>query len=115
VAAAVKHPDPMAMLSGLPYGLVAFFSVFIFMFQGRTATFAGLANRLTSLIGGTAATLLMFWTLGQDPPKVQDWASLAFILVAVGFMASAERSRMRGVEAPPAAPGPIRRAVAPAP
>ena len=47
------------MLSGIPYGAVAFFSVFIFMFQGRTATFAGLVNRLTSLIAGTTATLLL--------------------------------------------------------
>ncbi|HOX23538.1 MAG TPA: hypothetical protein PLL10_08745, partial [Elusimicrobiales bacterium] len=40
--------------AGMPYGIAAFFSVFLFMFKGRTATFAGLVNRLTSLVAGTA-------------------------------------------------------------
>ncbi|MDP2865159.1 MAG: hypothetical protein Q8O90_02835, partial [Elusimicrobiota bacterium] len=30
------------IMSGLPFGAAAFFSVFLFMFKGRTATFAGL-------------------------------------------------------------------------
>ena len=45
-------PSWTAIFSGIPFGIVAFFSVFIFLFRGRTATFAGLVNRLTSLLSG---------------------------------------------------------------
>jgi hypothetical protein len=83
-----------AALSGTAYGMVAFFSVFIFMFKGRTATFAGLVNRLTSLIAGTTATLIGCFVLGGELPKTQDWVSLGFILTAVGFLSLAERKRV---------------------
>lgn len=92
--AAVQAPDAAAMLSGIPYGIIAFFSVFIFMFRGRTATFAGLVNRLTSLLAGTTATLLMFFIFGAKFPTVQDWASVGFILVAVWFLTRAEKRRI---------------------
>jgi hypothetical protein len=85
--------DLPAILSGIPYGLVAFFSVFLFMFQGRTATFAGVVNRITSLLAGTTATLLLAWIWKQRPPSMQDWASLVFILIAVAFLTRAERRR----------------------
>jgi hypothetical protein len=73
---------------------VAFFSVFIFMFKGRTATFAGLVNRLTSLVAGTAATLIFHYGFGGKFPSAEDWLSLVFILIAVGFLTVAERKRM---------------------
>jgi hypothetical protein len=82
------------VLSGIPYGAVAFFSVFIFMFQGRTATFAGLVNRLTSLIAGTTATVLTALFLGGSLPSLHDWVGLAFIFVAVYFLTRAERLRV---------------------
>jgi hypothetical protein len=82
-----------AVLVGMAYGMVAFFSVFIFMFKGRTATFAGLVNRLTSLVAGTTATLVSALAFGGSFPKTQDWVSLAFILIAVGFLSRAERKR----------------------
>ncbi|MDD5544946.1 MAG: hypothetical protein PHX83_17400 [Acidobacteriia bacterium] len=91
---AVLHPDLNSILSGIPYGVLAFFSVFIFMFKGRTATFAGLVNRLTSLLAGTAATLLMFFVFHAAFPTLQDWASVFFILVAVYFLARAEKKRI---------------------
>jgi hypothetical protein len=112
---AVTKPDAAAVLSGIPFGIVAFFSVFLFMFEGRTATFAGLVNRLTSLLAGTAATLLIFWIWHAAFPKVarfpsaQDWFSVVFILVAVGFLTRAERLRTaemgldRGAASPKAA------------
>ena len=90
---AMRHPDRLAVLSGIPYGVVAFFSVFIFMFKGRTATFAGLVNRLTSLVAGTAATLFLFFVFGSKFPSAQDWISLVFILMAVYFLSRAERRR----------------------
>ncbi|HVK84787.1 MAG TPA: hypothetical protein VM513_11800 [Kofleriaceae bacterium] len=90
---AVADPDPVAIASGIPYGAVAFFSVFIFMFAGRTATFAGLVNRLTSLLGGVAATLLLAGLFGLKWPSLQDWVSVLFIAIAVAFLARAERRR----------------------
>ncbi|HSD91328.1 MAG TPA: hypothetical protein VLB44_27580 [Kofleriaceae bacterium] len=91
---AVHHPDALAVLSGIPYGAVAFFSVFIFMFKGRTATFAGLVNRLTSLVAGIAATLLLALLFGTAWPSIQDWVSVGFIAVAVWFLSQAERRRI---------------------
>ncbi len=93
---AIVHPRPLwygAIVAGAFYGGVAFFSVFIFMFKGRTATFAGLVNRLTSLMAGTTATLALHYIFGMRFPKTEDWASLAFILVAVGCLTRAERRR----------------------
>lgn len=90
---------PWEIVSGFPYGILAFFSVFLFMFKGRTATFAGLSNRLTSLLAGTAATLLFCVTCGGRTPKTEDWISLFFILVAVGFLAFAEKRRIAELKA----------------
>lgn len=93
---ALQSPHPhwlWASLSGIAFGLVAFFSVFIFMFKGRTATFTGLMNRLTSLVAGTTATLLGHWLFGSRFPSLQNWISLGFVLVAVVFLSRAERRR----------------------
>ena len=95
---AIVNASPVwywAILAGTAFGMVAFFSVFIFMYKGRTATFAGLVNRLTSLIAGTAATLV-FWLFFQGKfPEFQDWLSLVFILVAIAFMSAAEKKRTK--------------------
>jgi hypothetical protein len=88
-----------AILAGTAFGIVAFFSVFIFMFKGRTATFAGLVNRLTSLIAGTTATLIFFLFFGGKFPAIEDWLSLVFILIAVGFITRAEKKRTRELKA----------------
>jgi hypothetical protein len=90
---AAFHPDAAALIAGIPYAFVAFFSVFIFMFQGRTATFAGLVNRLTSLVAGTTATLLLWALFKLKLPTAQDWLSVGFILVAVYFLTRSERRR----------------------
>jgi hypothetical protein len=84
---------PGEILAGTVYGVVAFFSVFIFMFKGRTATFAGLANRLTSLVAGTTATLLFAIFFHGNFPMIEDWLSLVFIFIAVAFMTRAETKR----------------------
>ena len=81
------------VLAGMAFGIVAFFSVFIFMFKGRTATFSGLVNRLTSLVAGTASTLLFALFFGGHFPKMLDWIALVLIFTAVGFMAKAEKRR----------------------
>lgn len=99
---AIFDPHPswwFAALASTSFGMVAFFSVFIFMFHGRTATFAGLVNRLTSLIAGTAATLLVFVFFGGKLPTSADWMSLGFILVAVAFLSVAERRRVKEISA----------------
>lgn len=95
----VTELEPIAIVAGIPYGAVAFFSVFIFMFRGRTATFAGLVNRLTSLLGGIAATLLLAALFGLRWPSIQDWVSVGFIAIAVGFLARAERRRSQETQA----------------
>ncbi len=87
-----------AMMAGGLFGVVAFFSVFLFMFKGRTATFAGLVNRLTSLIAGTTATVVFWLGLGGKAPKTQDWVSLGLVLIAVGFLTVAERRRAAELE-----------------
>lgn len=99
---AIAQPHPQwfnGVIAGLAFGMVAFFSVFIFMFKGRTATFAGLVNRLTSLVAGTAATIVSFTLFGGKFPKLQDWASLGCILIAVYFLAHAEKRRTHELHA----------------
>jgi hypothetical protein len=87
-----------AILAGTAFGFCSFFSVFIFMFKGRTATFAGLVNRLTSLVAGTTATLLFWVAFNGNFPKMQDWLSLGFIVVAIVFLTRAEKKRARELE-----------------
>jgi drug/metabolite transporter (DMT)-like permease len=77
----------------------AFFSVFLFMFKGRTATFAGVVNRLTSLVAGTTATVIFYLAFGGKFPKPEDWISLALILVAVWFLTRAEKKRTEELKA----------------
>ena len=99
---AIDNPLPLwgwAVLAGTAFGMVAFFSVFIFMFKGRTATFAGLVNRLTSLIAGTAATLIFYFAFGGKFPNTEDWISLVFILISVGFITKAEKKRTAELKA----------------
>lgn len=94
---ALRNPSgywSLEILAGLTFGAVAFFSVFLFMFKGRTATFAGLVNRLTSLIAGTSATLTSYFLFGGKFPKTSDWVSLGFILIAVLFLSIAEKKRV---------------------
>jgi len=89
-------PDRWALImtSGLPFGIAAFFSVFLFMFKGRTATFAGLVNRLTSLIAGTVATLFVFLIIpNQKLPKTEDWAGLVLMFIAIYFIGRSEKKR----------------------
>ena len=98
----LTNPHPYwewAIVAGFAFGLVAFFSVFIFMFKGRTATFAGLVNRLTSLVAGTTATLVLYFGFQERFPKMHDWVSLAFILVAVWFLSRAEKKRTKELAA----------------
>jgi hypothetical protein len=84
---------PWAFFAGSAYGIIAFLSVFIFMFKGRTATFAGLANRLTSLIAGTVSTLVIAIFFSGKFPAIIDWVSLSFIFIAIAFMSKAEKKR----------------------
>ncbi len=92
----MPHPQWFkAALAGIPYGIGAFFSVFLFMFKGRTATFSGLVNRLTSLIAGTIATLAVFFLMAAKPPKLEDWLGLVIIFVAIYFLSLAEKKRAR--------------------
>lgn len=89
------HPSAFAALgAGTVYGVVALFSVFLFLFRGRSATFTGLVNRLTSLVAGTAATGVSWWAFGARAPSLLDVASLGLVLAAVGFLARADGRRV---------------------
>jgi len=83
----------MIILSGIPFGIAAFFSVFLFMFKGRTATFAGLVNRVTSLVAGTTSTILLVALFSMGKTKNEDWMALVFIFIAIYFMGRAEKKR----------------------
>ena len=83
----------MIILSGIPFGIAAFFSVFLFMFKGRTATFAGLVNRVTSLVAGTTSTILLVALFSMGKTKDEDWMALVFIFIAIYFMGRAEKKR----------------------
>ncbi|RMH41688.1 MAG: hypothetical protein D6689_10370 [Deltaproteobacteria bacterium] len=105
VRRAFTDPAPRwqwATASGLVFGASAFFSVFLFLFKGRTATFAGLVNRLTSLVAGTTATLI-WWAFGGRAVHLRDWLALGFVLGAVHLLARAERRRAAEVAAEAAA------------
>lgn len=97
----VLTPHPVwhfAVLSGLAYGLVAFFSVFIFMFKGRTATFAGLVNRLTSLLAGTSATLLFALFFGGKWPSRIGFHSASFWRPSLASRSPSARTSLRRAE-----------------
>ena len=69
-------------------------------------------NRLTSLVAGTAATLLLFFFFQTRFPTAQDWISLLFILVSVYFLTRAEQKRSaelasEPVSLPVGAPAPV--------
>jgi len=88
-----------AIGAGMVFGIAAFFSVFIFMFKGRTATFANLSNRLTSLVAGTASTVIFAIFFKGKFPKITDWLSLLYIFIAVIYLAVAERKRIAEMKA----------------
>lgn len=93
ISSAAAHPHAGAMLAGVPFGIAAFFSVFLFMFKGRTGTFTVLVNRVASLLAGTAATLLYHFGFGGRLPDEHEWISLALVGVAIGLLVKAERRR----------------------
>lgn len=87
---AARTPNWVAILAGVPFGLAAFPSVFLFMFKGRTGTFSALTNRLTSLLAGTVSTLILAALAVSKWPVKQDWVSFGLVLVAVGCLAKKE-------------------------
>ncbi|PWB39113.1 MAG: hypothetical protein C3F02_00640 [Parcubacteria group bacterium] len=90
---AAHHANLLANASGVFYGCIAFTSVFIFMYRGRTATFAGVANRTSSLLAGVIATLGAHWLLGLPWPKSEEWVGVGLLLVAIMFLYAAEKKR----------------------
>ena len=87
------HPSLIAILIGMPYGIGAFFSVFIFLYRGGTATFNTTVNRLTSLVAGTTATLAFWLIFDGKPVKPYQWGALGVVFVAIGFLAWASKRR----------------------
>ena len=81
---AFRSTDGVAVLSCLPYGLIAFVSVFIFMFEAGSATFNVAINRFTSLMAGFTATLVAHVWLKQR--WLRDPEEIAFGILVFGFL-----------------------------
>jgi hypothetical protein len=64
------------------------------MFKGRTATFAGLVNRISSLVAGTFSTIIVVALFGIGKVNSEDWVALIFIFIAIYFMSKAEKKRV---------------------
>jgi len=97
--AGFRHPSLTAILIGVPYGISAFFGVFLFLYKGGTATFNITLNRMTSLIAGTTATLLFWLVFDGKPVKAHQWTALAVVFVAIGFLAWASIRRQAEAKA----------------
>lgn len=95
---AVAHWDWRALASGVSYAGVAFFSVALFLLRGKTATFAGVLNRVTSLLAGTGATLLTAFYFGTPWPSASEWGALVWVLAATALLARSELRRARETE-----------------
>ncbi|MEK7690091.1 MAG: hypothetical protein AAB425_03630, partial [Bdellovibrionota bacterium] len=67
--------------------------VFLFLFKGKSATFAGLVNRLTSLLAGTTSTLLIAAFFGGALPSLSDWGAFGLVMISVSLLAWSESSR----------------------
>lgn len=94
---AVITPPPMwlwATVASVAFGIIAPFSVFLFMFKGRTATFTGVVNRLTALLAGITATLICWVFFKMRFPKTIEWVSLIFVIIAIIFIGFAEKKRV---------------------
>lgn len=100
MSSAFSDFNMLAIMSGIPFGLVAFASVFLFMFKGRNGVFGALANRATSLMAGTVGnTLLWYPLLIQDSPKYDEFIGLGLVLCSVVFIGWAEYRYMRAESA----------------
>ena len=65
----------------------------LFYCLGYSATFVGLLNRLTSLLGGVAATVVFAIGFGGPAPDRLQWVSVGLIILAFVLLARAERRR----------------------
>ncbi len=99
-AAKLENFNGPAILGGIPFGLAAIPSVLLFMYKGRSATFTGLVNRLTSLIAGTTSTLILaalfagHWiTVKMDWPDWIDGVAFGCILAAIECLRRGEKKQ----------------------
>ena len=91
---AVSRPDWGAIWrTGVPQAASVMFGTLIWLYEGHSATFVGLLNRLTSLLAGVGATLLFAVMFGGGYPSVRDWISVGLIVIAFVFLTRAERRR----------------------
>lgn len=79
----------VAMLGGITFGLAAIPSVFILIFKGKTGTFSTVSNRLTSLVAGSLAAIILS-QLGEEEPDAGDWGSLSIAVAAIALLAFQE-------------------------
>jgi len=91
---AISHWDWNPIFwTGAASGLAVLCSTMIFLFKGRTATFVGLLNRLTSLLAGVVATLVFAIGFGGKYPDLRQWVSVGLIILAFYLLTRAEKRR----------------------
>ncbi len=101
----ISDPHPQwfsAAVSGLPYGFIAFLSVFLFLFPGKSATFTGVLNRVVSLLAGTTSSLILYLFFGGVFPPNEDWIALAFIVGSILLLAWGHQNAKRAEVKTPA-------------
>ena len=90
---ALASPYGPAIFWSMTFGVVAFCSVFLYIYKTGSPTFNVTANRLTSLMAGTGATILLWLFLGQRAVRVHEWQALFVIMVAMVFLTWAGKRR----------------------
>ena len=78
-----------ALSIGLFYACLFVFGSLIYL-DKREHTFCVPVNRCASLLSGLVATYLLVKVLGHSPPAAIEFAAVALILVAIGFLAVPE-------------------------
>ena len=74
------------------YGGVAFVSVFIYLYRDGSATFNTTLNRMTSLLAGTVATVLLHEVFGLRAVRPHEWGAFGMVILALFFLGMAGRA-----------------------
>ena len=88
-----SNPSLLGIAVGIPFGIAAFPSVFLYLYKGGTATFNTTINRLTSLVAGMTASLAFSLIFSLPYDKAHQWYAMIVIFIAIGFLGWAGKRR----------------------